>query len=154
MFDTSGKLLETYNNPTPEIRDRLGHSVDIYENYILAGAHLEDTGAKDAGSAYLFDTSGKLLETFNNPIPEHDDRFAHSVSISGNYILVSSDGDDTGAENAGSAYLFESEKILPVETPDLLLDNDEQEITVWLIPLALAVGIGLVLLQRMKIKKV
>jgi len=170
LFDTSGKLLETYNNPTPEIRDRLGHSVDIYENYILAGAHREDTGAKDAGTAYLFDTSGKLLETFNNPIPEHEDRFAHSVSIYGNYILVSSDGDDTGAENAGSAYLFESEKILPVQTPellldndeqeilpvktpDLLLDNDEQEITVWLIPLVLAGGIGLVFLLRKKTKK-
>ena len=34
--------------------DRLGHSVDISSDTIVAGAYKEDTGASDAGAAYTF----------------------------------------------------------------------------------------------------
>ncbi len=108
LFDTSGNLLQTINNPTPERADLFGKFVSISGNYVLVGADADDTGAKDAGSAYLFDTSGNLLQTINNPTPEHDDQFGHSVLISGNYIVVGAHHDNTGAQSAGSAYLFDT----------------------------------------------
>jgi len=108
LFDTSGNLLQTINNPTPMHADQFGKSVSISGNYIVVGADAEDTGAKTAGSAYLFDTSGNLLQTINNPTPVDNDQFGHSVSISGNYFVVGAYHDDTGAEDAGSAYLFDT----------------------------------------------
>jgi len=159
LFDTSGNLLQTINNPTPVHLDQFGHSVSISENYVLVGAPSDETGAEDAGSAYLFDTSGNFLQSFNNPTPKLGDSIAHSVSISGNYVLVGAHQDDTGAENAGSAYLFNhsstsqviDEKLLPIDTDSLFL-ADVQASAVWLIPVVVsAVGIGLVLVRRKQI---
>ncbi len=39
--------------------DYLGKAVDIFGNYIIAGAHLDDDKGKDAGSAYIFDLLSK-----------------------------------------------------------------------------------------------
>jgi len=169
LFDTSGNLLHTYNNPTPMPDDRLSHSVSIWGDYIILGAHLDDTGAKNAGSAYLFDTSGNLLHTYNNPTPMPTDRFGHSVSIWGDFVLIDANADDTGAENAGSVYLYDRVSIIlpnnsttlpnnpttlpnnPTTLPNnptTLLLTEPLEIISWLIPVVLAVGIGLVIVRR------
>jgi hypothetical protein len=109
LFDvTTGNLLQTFNNPTPEIGDGFGESVAISGNNVLIGALFDSTGATSAGSAYLFDlTTGNLLQTFNNPTPEHSDQFGNSVAISGNNLLIAAVFDNTGASDAGSAYLFD-----------------------------------------------
>ena len=102
-------LLETINNPgpTPIADDLFGFSVAISEEHVLVGAPFDDTGATDAGSAYLFDLeSGSFLQTFNNPTPEAGDQFGFSVAISEEHVLVGAHRDDTGATDAGSAYLF------------------------------------------------
>ncbi len=111
LFDgTTGNLLLTINNPTPAVEDRFGLSVATTPTGdILIGAYLDDTGATNAGSAYLFDgTTGNLLLTINNPTPAVDDWFSYSVAttINGD-LLVGGIWDDTGATNAGSAYLFD-----------------------------------------------
>jgi hypothetical protein len=110
LFDaTTGALLRTFNNPTPAVSDHFGHSVAISGNYVLVGASFDNTGATDAGSAYLFDaTTGALLRTFNNPTPAISDLFGLSVSIDGTNVLVSAFRDNTGATDAGSAYLFDA----------------------------------------------
>ena len=65
-----GALLRTLNNPTPVIEDYFGEDVAISGNMIVVGARRDDTGAEDAGSAYVFDaTTGALLHTLNNPTP-------------------------------------------------------------------------------------
>ena len=109
LFDgTTGNLLQTFNNPTPATDDQFGISVSISGDNVLIGAILDDTGATNAGAAYLFDgTTGNLLQTFNNPTPAAGDQFGHSVSISGDKVLVGARFDDTGATNAGAAYLFD-----------------------------------------------
>ncbi len=155
LFDTSGNLLQTINNPRPVHLANFGHSVSISGNYIAVGAFHDDTKTESAGSAYLFDTSGNLLQTFNNPTPEFGDSIAHSVSISGNYVLVGAHEENTGAPSAGSAYLFTQnstskvidEKLLPIDTDSLFL-IDVQASVVWLIPVVSAVGIGLVIVRR------
>jgi hypothetical protein len=114
LFDiTTGTLLQTINNPTPGGDDSFGNSVAISGNNALIGAPGDNTGGVDAGSAYLFDiTTGTLLQTFNNPTPDVPasslgDFFGDSVAISGNNALIGAYGDNTGGDDAGSAYLFD-----------------------------------------------
>jgi hypothetical protein len=102
-------LTKTFNNPTPEHGDQFGNSVSLSGTLALIGAPSDDTGAANAGSAYLFNTTtGNLLKTFNNPTPEDDDSFGNSVSLSGTSALIGAPFDNTGAQYAGSAYLFDA----------------------------------------------
>jgi outer membrane protein assembly factor BamB len=110
LFDvTTGNLLQTFNNPSPATGDQFGYSVAISGTNVLISARNDNTGAVEAGSAYLFDaSSGALLQTFNNPSPAAQDQFGQSVAISGEYVLIGNVGDDTGAIAAGNAYLFDA----------------------------------------------
>jgi len=143
LFDTSGNLLQTFNDPGND--NAFGHWVSISGNNVLIGANLDDTGANNAGTAYLFDTSGNLLQTFNNPTPSFNDKFGHTVVISGNHVLVNAYDDDTGAENTGSVYLF----YLSHDRTALFL-SDVQANAVWIIPLviAVAIGVGVLFLKK------
>ena len=109
VFDAvSGALLHTLNNPTPAVNEFFGR-VAISGNTIVVGALGDDTGATDAGSAYVFDAvSGALLHTLNNPTPAVYELFGANVAISGNTIVVGALRDDTGATDAGSAYVFDA----------------------------------------------
>jgi hypothetical protein len=105
---TTGNLLHTLNNPTPQANDWFGYSVSISDNRAIVSAHANDTGAPNAGSAYIYDvTTGNLLHTLNNPTPQTDDNFGYSVAISGNHAIVGAQRDNTGAPNAGSAYIYD-----------------------------------------------
>ena len=74
---------------------------------VLIGAYGDDTGATDAGAAYLFSTNGALLTTFTNPTPAACDCFGYSVAAVGtDRVLIGAYRDDTGATDAGAAYLF------------------------------------------------
>ena len=42
----------------------------------------------------------------SNPTPSYGDNFGTSVSISGDYAIVGTIFDDTGAGNSGSAYIY------------------------------------------------
>ena len=122
LFDaTTGNLLKTINNPTPATKDYFGTSVSISGNNILVGAPYSDTGANDAGAAYLFDaTTGNLLYTFQKATPNTYDYFGNSVSISGNNVLVGVYDDDTGANDAGAAYLFLTNTSVPYLPTNLI----------------------------------
>ena len=101
-------LQQIINNPTPDLSDQFGYSVAIDGDNILIGAYFDDTGATNAGSAYLFDRSGNLLQTINNPAPDEDDRFGYSVAIDGDNLLIGAWLNDTTYINTGSAYLFDT----------------------------------------------
>ena len=89
--------------------DRLGDSVSIDGDTIIAGTQYEDTTASDAGSAYIFTGSGATW-TQQAQIQASDaaatDYFGYSVSISGNTVVVGARYDDDGGTNSGSAYVF------------------------------------------------
>ncbi len=108
LFDANtGTLLHTFLNPTPVAGDWFGYSVAGVGSNVLVGAPFDDTGATNTGAAYLFDaSSGALLQTFLNPTPAAFDHFGVSVAGLGGNVLVGAWSDDTGAENAGAAYLF------------------------------------------------
>ena len=103
----TGALLQTYNKPNPAAGDFFGFSVAGVGSNALIGAFGDDTGATDAGSAYLFDdTTGTLLRTLNNPNPAPGDFFGHSVAAVGINLLIGAHSANTGATDAGAAYLF------------------------------------------------
>jgi FG-GAP repeat len=110
LYDAkTGELLQTFNNPTSEGGDLFGYSVAISGNKVVIGAFLDDTGAADSGSAYVFDANtGGLLQTLLNPHPGDADLFGGAVDIDGDKILIGARADDLGAVDAGAAYLFDA----------------------------------------------
>ncbi|MBX7212045.1 MAG: FG-GAP repeat protein [Verrucomicrobiaceae bacterium] len=100
-----------------------GHSVATNGTYTVVGALLDDLGAGNAGVAKVFDAAtGVLLFTLPNPTPAVDDQFGHAVAMSGTRVVVSAIGDDTGASNAGSVYVFDLSGANPF-VPVLTLNN-------------------------------
>jgi hypothetical protein len=121
LFSTNGTLLTTFTNPTPADFEVFGYSVAaVGPDRVLIGARSDDTGAADAGAAYLFSTNGTLLNTLTNPTPAAGDDFGISVTAVGaDRVLIGAPRDDTGATNAGAAYLFGLETF----TPGLIADG-------------------------------
>ncbi len=110
LFNTSGGLLQTFNNPNPVKNGFFGSSVALSNSNLLIGANGNTSkGVPTAGQAYLFNTSGGLLQTFNNPNPVLLGYFGTSVAISGSNLLIGAIGNTSGGiSGAGQAYLFNS----------------------------------------------
>jgi len=89
--------------------DQFGWDVAIDGDTVVVGAYLEDTGASDAGSAYIFTRSGTTW-TQQQKIQASDaqatDWFGHSVAIDGDTVVVGAHLEDTVAASAGAAYIF------------------------------------------------
>lgn len=116
LFDTNGTLLMTFTNPTPASEDFFGNSVaGVGPDWVLIGAYADNTGADKAGAAYLFGTNGVLLTTITNPTPADSEWFGCSVAAVGtDWMLIGAAGDNTGAGDAGAAYLFRAAPILTI----------------------------------------
>ena len=110
IYDTNGTRLVTITNPAPAIGDKFGSSVaSLGSDLIIVGSCLDDAGASNAGSTYIYDASGALLITITNPVPASDDNFGFSVAgLGSDRLVVGAHQDDAGASNAGSIYLFDS----------------------------------------------
>lgn len=132
VFDLAGAAppvpVFTLNGPPAVEDDRFGSSVAIDGNKVVVGAYGRDEGAPLAGAAYVFDLAGATplvpILTLLNPEPASDDRFGGKVAISGSKIIVGCSLDDTGASNAGSAYIYDLNSAVPA-TPVLILRNPE-----------------------------
>ena len=81
----------------------------ISGNTIVVGAYGDDDHGDNSGSAYVFRRGGvdwvqvaKLVASDGAP----NDRFGRSVSICGDTIVVSADGDDDNGGGSGSVYVF------------------------------------------------
>lgn len=115
----------TISNPAPAIDDEFGISVAISGGYAVIGAWFDDTGAVNAGSAYVYDLTGGapiLVHTLNNPSPAIGDQFGGSVAIAGTRVLIGASFDDTGATDAGSAYVYDLSSGTPT-VPVVVLNN-------------------------------
>jgi len=101
---TTGALLQSFNDPTPNLNDQFGRSVSVSDNNVLIGAALDDTDGVQQGQAHLFQANtGALLQTFSDPTPTSGDQFGRSVSASGNNLLIGAPGH---AGLVGQAHLF------------------------------------------------
>lgn len=108
LFDVAtGDLLHSFFNPAPQFGDRFGWSVALSDSHALIGARNDNTGGRDFGSAYLFDlATGDLLQTFNNPDPDHI-LFGQAVALaetaSGTHALIGA-----GFASEGRVYHYTS----------------------------------------------
>jgi len=91
--------------------DFFGCSVSIFSDYVLIGARGKDVGINEnQGKAYLFKRSGtswsqESIITASDGAA--DDVFGHSVSISGDYVVVGAFLKDVGTNiDQGKAYIF------------------------------------------------
>ena len=107
LFDlATGNLLLTLTSPLP-IQFGFGSSVAMTANHIIVGQGPSSNGS--VGSAHVYDaTTGSYLYSLNNPSPDAADFFGQTVRTAGNRILIGAPGDDTVAEHAGAAYLFDA----------------------------------------------
>ena len=92
--------------------DNFGFSVSISGSYAIVGARYNDDGGSMSGSAYIFnkdqggtDNWGEVKKLLASD-DDANDNFGHSVSISGNYAIVGSPGNDDDGGSSGSAYIF------------------------------------------------
>lgn len=104
---TAQRVLE---NPAPGAGDRFGSAVAASGNLVVVGVELDDAGATDSGTVYVFDLGSPTpwipAHTIPNPSPAADDRFGCSVSISGTRVVVGAAKDDSSAADAGIAYVY------------------------------------------------
>jgi hypothetical protein len=89
--------------------DFFGCSVAISGDYAVAGAFLGDGAGVHSGSAYIFKRDGTTWTQeakINASDGAAEDRFGHSVAISGDYAVVGAYLDDDAGYNSGSAYIY------------------------------------------------
>ena len=132
----------TIHNPTPQAQDQFGNAVAISGSLVVIGAFKNDPVAADAGSAYVYDLSSPTptvpILTLDNPEPGIEDWFGYAVAISGNKVAVGAYGDDFGAVNAGSVYVYDISVVNPT-VPVAILRNPAATADDWF---GYAVGIS------------
>lgn len=89
--------------PNPSNRNSFGYSVSISGTYAIIGGAYKNGYS---GSAYIFEYNGTtwILKKEIVKITNSNDWFGYSVSISGNYAIVGSYGDNS---NRGAAFIYE-----------------------------------------------
>ena len=109
LFDiTTGNQIAKLTASDAAAGDWFGRSVAISGDTALIGAHWDDDGGDNSGSAYLFDaTTGNQIAKLTASDATAYDEFGGSVAISGNTALVGAHRDDDGGGSSGSAYLFD-----------------------------------------------
>jgi hypothetical protein len=121
-----GLPMAILSDATPAADDLFGMSVSMSGDVVAVGAHLDDDGALNAGSAYCFNlaspTPQVAFASIDNPGPASNDEFGFAVALSGTRLLVGARGDNTGATSAGSAYVFEVLSATPA-APQLTINN-------------------------------
>jgi hypothetical protein len=105
-------LTRTFDNPRPETSngsDRFASRLVDAGGGIAIGSPLEDTGALDAGAAYIFEeTTGILLRTILNPFPDLQDQFGLSLAWLGdNRIAIGAPLNDETEFDTGTVYVFD-----------------------------------------------
>src|SRR6185503_10803734 len=96
-------LLHTFTNPTPAAGSNFGWSVASAGGNVVVGAPSGISGA-----AHLFDgTTGALIHSFLSPVQGQEEQFGFAVGGLGPDVVVGAVFNDTGAEDSGTAYVFD-----------------------------------------------
>jgi hypothetical protein len=114
------------NRPTPVALEMFGSSVAVSGNRVAVGTPGNNRGAEYAGAVYLYDLSSSRpavpVAMLNNPSPAPFAYFGSSLAVSGNRLVVGAARDDTGAIDAGVAYVFDLGSAAPA-VPAVTLTN-------------------------------
>jgi hypothetical protein len=97
----------TLNDPAAASGDHFGRAVAISGTDVVVGAPNSNPG----GIAYGYELSSATptvpLVTLRNAGPVAGDGFGNAVAISGTRVVIGAVYDDTGASDAGSAYVYD-----------------------------------------------
>lgn len=109
---SSWVLVQKITDATGAAEDNFGRSVSISGNYAIVGAWSDDIGGNvDQGSASIYQLNGSswvLMQKITDATGAAGDYFGYSVSISGNYAMLGSSGNDIGGNiNQGSASIYQ-----------------------------------------------
>ena len=88
-----------------------GYSVDMWEDYIVASAHLDSDNGLNSGAAYIFRRNADKWEQECKLLSDDGaagDYFGRSVSLHGRHIMIGASGTDDDGESSGSVYVFEN----------------------------------------------
>ena len=122
LFDiTTGALIYTFLNPTPELNnvfgnnDNFGFSVALSATKALVGAPNENVNGFHNGAAYLYDLATfALLDTLLIPTPNSDTEefLGSAVALSDDYALAGAPfrnkGPALSQKDLGAAFLFDA----------------------------------------------
>lgn len=89
--------------------DHFGQAVSISGDFAIVGASGDDDNGTNSGSAYIFRRQGNNWIEQTKLVPDNGsahDWFARTVFISGDQAIISAEGDDEKATDAGAAYIF------------------------------------------------
>jgi hypothetical protein len=124
----------TLPNPAPALNDAFGSSLALSGSRLVVGNPLDDQGGSDSGRIHVFDlgsaTPAVPTHVIDNPGPQSNDQFGHSVAITGTRVLTGAHGDNTGVSDSGSAYFFElgsATPAVPVRTINTPSPSSEEE---------------------------
>ncbi|MBN2893568.1 MAG: T9SS type A sorting domain-containing protein [Bacteroidales bacterium] len=90
-----------------------GSSISYDNDVIVVGAYTNYVGGINEGSAYVFEKPETGWEDMTETAIlsasdiEANDKFGFKVAISGDYIAISSTGDDDSGTNNGAVYIYE-----------------------------------------------
>jgi cysteine-rich repeat protein len=106
------QLAQSFAAPTPTSGDLFGSAVALAlsgsDLLVVIGASAGGREVPVSGNAFLFDGAGVLRATLASGSPTPGDLFGAAVAASPTLIAVGAPLDDTGAEDAGAVYLFDS----------------------------------------------
>ncbi len=125
----SGVPTALMHHPSPSSGDFFGGAVAISGTHMVIGARLNDSGASNAGSVFVYNLAGASpAATFlvlHNPNPFPGDEFGQSVAISGSRIAVSAPyANPLDINDAGIVYVYDLNAPQP-HLPVLALPNPE-----------------------------
>lgn len=89
--------------------DEFGRDVGVSGDLAVVGAHFDDDGASNAGSAYIFARSVGVWSQQDKITAGDfgaDDEFGRVVAIDGTTALIGAWRDDDAGTNSGSAFVF------------------------------------------------
>jgi len=139
MAPASLSPLLSFSDIDGKDNDQFGESVALSETEALVGAPgVNNSGgaANDSGAAYLYGSSGQLLQTFHDPNGSANDYFGGSVALSSTSYLMGAAGVSSGA---GAVYLYSSSGQTTIADPNAV-SNDHFGISVALSGSNLLVG--------------
>ncbi len=139
----TGRLITRVTPPGTRAKDNVGHSVAVEGSTVVAGAPFDSRSAREAGAAYVFNSSsGSLRLKLTASDAGAEDRFGFAVSTNGGLVAVGAPFDDDLGSASGSVYLFNATTgafIRKIVASDAGI-NDQFGIAVDLIGNNLAVG--------------
>ena len=122
-----------------ESGDSFGRAVSNCGEWFVVGANKDDDNGQNSGSVYVYKDNGygELNEYKITPNDgDYNEYFGKSLSISDDWLVVSSIYDDENGEKSGSIYIFyyngldwiEFTKINPEDHKKCIPDLDNEEI--------------------------